>query len=110
MNDKTTDTVIRIQGLLELSVLLFLLGILVNVPALVIIGGILMIIDDLLGMFTGALNPLFPIVFAIILAFIIKPWYLGVFWSTAIFSVIGLPTAFRKIFKGSKALTPKLKQ
>lgn len=107
MDDPMSNLIIRIQGLLELSVIIFLIGVLLGIPFLVILGGILMVIDDLLGMFTGALNPVFPILLAVILAFTIKPWYVGVFWSLAAFGILDIPTALKKIIKGSKAIPAK---
>lgn len=104
MNSKTTDIIIRLQGLLELSVLLFLLGILLNISILVIVGGILMVISDLLGILSGALHPLSPVLLAIVLSFIINPWYLGVFWSVAVFGILDIPNAFKKVINGSKGI------
>jgi len=93
------STILRIQGILELSVILFIIGIIIQSPVLIMIGGILMLINDIIGMAVGALNPTFPILLAIVLALIIKPWYVGIFWSMAIFNVISIPTALMKIFR-----------
>lgn len=94
-------SVIRIQGLLELSVILFLMGIFTGTGSLVVAGGIIMLINDVIAMGLGALNPLFPIILAIALGVIIQPWYVGVFWSLAVFHVLDLPNAFKKVSQGT---------
>lgn len=63
-----------------------------------------MVVDDILEVYVGVLNPLFPIILAVLLASIISPWYVGIFWSQAVFHVLGIPTAIRKITKGSEIL------
>jgi endogenous inhibitor of DNA gyrase (YacG/DUF329 family) len=70
---------------------LFLFGFFLNIKSLVIIGGCLVILDDVVAIKSGILKPLFPIVSAIILALIIKPFYLGIFWSSAIWHIISIP-------------------
>lgn len=98
------DNIIRFQGLLELSVIIFLVGFFIGSPIITIVGGILMVINDILEVYVGALNPLFPIILAVILASIISPWYVGIFWSQAVFHVLGIPTAILKVTKGSAVL------
>jgi len=66
------------------------------------VGGILVILDDVVQIFLGILNPLFPVVLAVVLAVIFTPWYVGVFWASAGFHVLGIPTAFMKIFTPRK--------
>jgi hypothetical protein len=61
-------------------------------------------------MSVGILNPLFPIVFAIVLAMMIDPWYVGIFWSLACFKFLGIPGALVKIFAPHKAAERVLKQ
>jgi len=77
--------------LLIFSISLFLVGFFQHLIWLFVLGGCLIIIYDILDMLAGFLKPLFPIVFAIILASIIKPWYAGVFWASAIWHIIGVP-------------------
>lgn len=96
---------IRAQGLFELTVILFFVGVFIGNQALIMIGGVLMVTYDVLGMCFGVLNPLFPVLFALFLSAIIKPWYLGLFWSSAVFSVFGVPTAILKIIRGDKLIS-----
>ena len=100
------------QGLCELSgVSLFLTGIFFYSPYppdyhwAVILGGIIMLIDDFIEMNIGVLNPLAPIMLAMLGVFIAvyidMQWYIGLFWSTAVFKILGIPTSFIKIFTPS---------
>lgn len=98
------DFVIRIQGLLGLAVIIFLAGIIVGSPTLMVVGGVFMALGDVIDMYSGVLKPVTPIIAAIILGGIIKPWYLGVFWSMAIFHVWDLPSSFMKVVMGEKVL------
>ncbi|OGJ37429.1 MAG: hypothetical protein A2383_02425 [Candidatus Pacebacteria bacterium RIFOXYB1_FULL_39_46] len=95
--------ILKIQGLLELSVLLFFYGVYAGNEAIWILGGVLMLIDDVIAMALGVLNPIAPIMLAIIFAIFIQPWYLALFWSIAVFAVLGIPGAFVKLF-----MTPKV--
>lgn len=99
------NKVIRIQGVLELSgPILFFAGILAEETSLIIAGGILMFILDILTTFLGVLNPFVIIIFGVFLGFIIDPWWYGVFWVFCIFFIINIPNAIRKIKSGSKIL------
>src|SRR3989344_5619831 len=80
--------------------LIFLVGIFLNLQVLWIIPGIFMLLEDIMSMLTGELNPTFPIIAAIIAVFLIKPWFLGVFWSIEVFAILNVPTSF--IFLVSK--------
>jgi hypothetical protein len=94
--------VVVIQGLLELGGLgAFVGGYFSHSWWLLVVGGCLIILDDVVEIALGILNPLFPIVLAVILGIAMTPWYVGVFWGTAAFKVLGVPTALRKV------LTPK---
>jgi hypothetical protein len=64
----------------------FLYGFFSHNNALAIIGGIGMTLF-LLTIFGKELNPITPLLLALILGFIIKPWYYGVFWVWSGFSV-----------------------
>src|SRR3989304_3685031 len=97
--------IIILQGLFELIGLsCFLIGYFADLKLLMIIGGILVVLDDLIEILMGILNPLFPIILAIILAIIFTPWYVGVFWASAAFKVLGIPTSFIKIFAPQKIM------
>lgn len=84
------------------SIMLFLTGFFQNILWLAILGGCLIIIYDILDILAGLLNPTFPIIFAVFLAIIIKPWYMGVFWASAVWHIIGLPWYIRDLLAGLK--------
>jgi hypothetical protein len=91
--------VVFAQGLLELSGLAgFLIGYFGGVWWLMVLGGCLIVLDDIIEILMGILNPLFPIALVIVLAIFLNPWYVGVFWASAAFKVLGIPTALRKLF------------
>lgn len=93
----------RIYSSLELlSLLLFIFAFFSSISWLAILTGLFLIIDDILGMLNGQLNPLFPIAFAILLAFIIHPWYMGVFWSVAAFKLLNVPKDISVILRPEK--------
>ena len=69
-----------------------------------------MVLDDVFEISLGTLNPLFPILFAIGLALIIEPWYVGIFWSLACFKFLGIPGALVKILAHRRAKESVLKQ
>ncbi len=93
-------SVILIQGLLELLGLSgFLVGYFTDIWWLMVVGGCLVVLDDVIEISLGVLNPIFPILLAIILAVLLMPWYVGVFWASAAFKVLGLPNSLKKIFK-----------
>ena len=71
----------------------FLIGYFAGIEVLAITCGCLLVADDFISMLAGHLNPGFPIALAIILGLCIKPWYMGVFWSTAAFGILDIPTS-----------------
>lgn len=73
------------------SIMLFLFGFFRNISWLSIMGGCLIVFYDILDILAGFLKPIFPIIFAVMLASIIKPWYRGIFWASAIWHIIGFP-------------------
>ena len=91
--------VVFVQGLFELVGLGgFLIGYFGGIWWLMVIGGCLVVLDDIIEMSMGVLNPLFPIVLAIGLAIVLTPWYVGVFWASAAFKVLGIPASLKKLF------------
>ena len=97
--------IIIFQGLFELVGLgSFLAGYFIGLKWLMLIGGVLVVLDDVIEIFMGILNPLFPVILAITLAIIFNPWYVGVFWASAAFKVLGIPTSFIKIFAPQKIM------
>ena len=96
-------SVLRVQGAFELSSLsLFVYGYLADSSRLLIVGGCLVVLDDLIEILLGVLNPLFPVLAASIAAFLFTPWYVGVFWASAIFKVLNIPGSLMKLFAPSR--------
>ena len=91
--------IVIIQGLFELIGLGgFLAGYFAEIWWLMMVGGCLVVLDDVIEINMGVLNPLFPVILAIVLAVLLTPWYVGVFWASAAFKVLGIPTSLRKVF------------
>lgn len=102
--------IIVFQGLFELVGLsAFLLGYFIGIEWLIILGGIMVVLDDVIEIFMGILNPIFPIILAIILAIIFSPWYIGIFWASSVFKIIGIPTYLIKIFTPQKIINKIIK-
>jgi hypothetical protein len=100
-----------VQGLVELlGVGGFVVWYLTDMWWVMVVGGLVMVLDDICDVSLGTLNPLFPVVFAIVLAMIIDPWYVGVFWSLACFKFLDMPGALAKIFVPHRARERVLKQ
>jgi len=76
--------------------LAFLIGVLASMPWLMMIGGIVLVVRDVVGVLLGVLSPGFPIILAIILAIFVNPWFVGVFWASAVFALLGLPFHLRQ--------------
>lgn len=91
--------VIFIQGLFELVGLgSFLAGYFTGIWWLMILGGCLVVLDDIIEIGMGILSPFFPVFLTAILAIVFTPWYVGVFWASASFKALNIPTSLRKIF------------
>jgi len=69
----------------------FLVGFFTNTKPATIGGGTIVVLADLIAMWGGFLNPFLPTVLAIIGAIVIRPWYIGVFWASAIFAMLSIP-------------------
>lgn len=63
----------------------------------ILIGGCLIVLDDIVEITIGVLKPLLPAIFAAILAFVFTPWYVGVFWASGVFKVFNIPASIRKL-------------
>lgn len=97
--------IIVFQGLFELVGLsAFLLGYFIGIEWLMIFGGIMVVLDDVIEIFMGILNPIFPVILAIFLAIIFSPWYIGIFWASTVFKILGIPTDLIKIFTPQKII------
>jgi hypothetical protein len=98
------------QGLLELfGIGGFLVGYFSDTWWIMVAGGLVMVLDDIFQMQIGILNPFLPVVFAIVLAIIIDPWYVGIFWSLVCFKFLDIPSAVVKVFMPHKAAEGALK-
>jgi hypothetical protein len=91
--------ILRIQGGLDLfGIIGFLVGFFGGFPILMIAAGLVMVLDDVYQISTGILNPLFPVLSSIVLAVVLEPWYVGVFWAAAFLRPLGIPGALIKLF------------
>ncbi len=103
--------IIFIQGLFELLGLGgFIAGYFADIWWLMILGGSLVILDDVIEIAMGILNPIFPVLLAIALAIVISPWYVGIFLASAAFKVLGIPTSVRKVFMPSRVISQILER
>lgn len=103
--------VIVVQGLFELIGLgAFLTGFFLEIGWLMVTGGILIVLDDVIEIATGILNPMFPVVLAVVLAIIVTPWYVGIFWASSGFKVLNIPTALIKVITPKKILEKAMSQ
>lgn len=111
MNMKMAAAVAFVQGLFELFGLgSFLVGYFADIRWLMTLGGCLVVLDDVVEILLGVLNPLFPIGFAIFMAILLTPWYVGVFWASAAFKVLGIPQSLRKVFAPQRFATQLLQR
>lgn len=87
------------QGLFELVGLgSFLGGYFGEIWWLMVFGGVLAVLDDVIQIGMGVLSPGFPVLLAIVLASVFTPWYVGVFWASGGFKVFNIPIIFRQVF------------
>lgn len=87
-------------GLEIFSLLAFLVGYFAEIQWLAILGGSLQVVQDIDSMRRGILKPHFPIFFGILLALLFDPWYMGVFWSTALFTFLNIPLDIKRLKTG----------
>ena len=100
-----------LQGAIELLGLTgFLVGYFMEMGWLMILGGVLVVADDVVEVLQGILNPLVPVLLAIALAFVFTPWYVGVFWASAGIKILGVPTAFQKVFSPRRFIAKALQR
>lgn len=98
--------VLVIQGLFEILGLSgFLVGYFADIKWLLITGGLLVVLDDVIEIAMGILNPVFPVILAIVLAFVFSPWYVGIFWASSAFKVLNIPSSLMKIFTPMRTLS-----
>lgn len=89
-----------ILSLLALSS--FIYGFFAEQRAFAISGGVVLILLDVVAIWVGVLKPLFPLLFAIVLALLVKPWYYGVFWSCAVFQILNIPAYIAMLVKPTR--------
>lgn len=98
-------TVLRLQGLFEISaVFLFFIGYYGGILPIMFIGAAMLVVDILSTILLGVLNPIYPLALVILLSMVFTPWYYGLFWACAIFSVLGSFNSFRKVIVPDKVL------
>lgn len=103
--EKRMKLLLRLQGVLWLSALIsFIVGYFDDITWLMILGGIIVVFDDVLEILNGILNPIFPVILAIVLAIVFTPWYVGIFWASAAFKILGIPGYFKLIFRPEKVI------
>ena len=95
----------RARGILELTGLaLFFYGFFAEARLALVFGGLLLVFDDLMAVVAGVLKPLFPVALAVVLAFVLTPWWVGVFWASAVFKVLDIPLALHCVLNPSAAI------
>ena len=83
----------RLTGFVMIAAIVaFVLGFFSGNHVLTIVGGLILVVMDLQGIAWGFLKSGFPVVAAVIAAFIFQPWYYGVFWASALFEFLNIPT------------------
>ncbi len=97
-NMKINNSIIIVQALINIfGVFAFFIGYFSAVNWLLIAGGIILVADDTLNIFSGSLKPIVPLVFALALSLIMHPWYIGFFCGFAVFAILDIPTSFRNL-------------
>ena len=90
----------RLTGFVMIAAIVaFVLGFFSDNHVLTIVGGLILVVMDLQGIALGFLKPGFPVVAAVIAAFIFQPWYYGVFWASALFEFLNIPTRVVQIVR-----------
>jgi hypothetical protein len=99
------NLVLRIQGVFELSSLLFFFtGYYTEILWLMFLGGAMLIIDNLMTIIFRLINPVYPLLLAVLLSLFFTPWYIGVFMACAVFTLFGIPNSFMKIWDPAMVL------
>jgi hypothetical protein len=75
----------------------FVAGFAFGIQWLMLLGGLIVVADDIREIAGGMLEPEMPVVLAVGLALLFQPWYVGVFWASAIFKLFNIPTYRRNI-------------
>lgn len=95
--------IIAFQILLNLSgVGLFLYGWYFGNFSVMVIGGIILVADDVMTVYSGAMNILGPLIAWGVTSFFLSPWWYSLFWSSLVFNILGVPGSIKKIFTFKK--------
>lgn len=98
-------TVLRLQGVFELTaVILFFSGYFGGVFWLMILGGLMLVADNLMTVGLGLTNPLLPLGLSALLALVMQPWYAGIFFGCSAFTLLGIPNSARKLWDPERVL------
>lgn len=65
---------------------------------IMVAGGVIMVLDDIFTVYSGALNIGGPLIAWAIAAYFISPWWYSLFWSSLVFGIMGVPGSIIKIF------------
>lgn len=84
----------------------FAAGYFFDIKWLLIIGGLLIVLDDIREIASGILDPWVPLALAVVLALVFSPWYAGVFWASAVFKLLNVPAYRRNMFTPRRKLAP----
>ena len=97
--------IIGIQILLNISgVGLFLFGWYFGNFTVMIIGGAIMVVDDFMTVYSGAMNIMGPVIAWAVVAFFLSPWWYSLFWSALVFNIMSVPGSIIKIFHFKKVV------
>lgn len=95
--------IITFQILLNLSgVGLFLYGWYFGDFTVMVVGGIILVADDIMTVYSGAMNILGPLIAWGVASFFISPWWYSLFWSSLVFNIFGVPGSIKKIITFKK--------
>jgi hypothetical protein len=64
----------------------------------------MLVADVLMTIRLRVLSPVYPVTLAVLLSLIFTPWYQGVFWTCAVFTLLGIPNSVRKLLSPEKIL------
>ena len=99
------NIVLRLQGAFELSSLVvFFAGYYTEILWLMFLGAAMLIMDNLMTIMFGLINPIYLIILAVLLSIFFTPWYIGVFLACAVFTLLVINNSFMKIWNPAEVL------
>lgn len=97
--------VLRIQGFFEISsLILFFTGYYTEILLLMFLGAAMLVVDNLMTIMFRLINPVYPLLLAVLLSLFFTPWYIGIFMACAIFTLLGIHNSFLKIWDPARVL------